>query len=65
VSFELTIHADIDALRQRLAKAEADRDTWGSARHQENYLQACSMVDALTLQLDELQRTARRIRDGG
>ena len=59
----MTLNADISRLQERIAKAEADRDAWGSARHQENYLEACSMVDALNLQLEELQRAARRIRE--
>ena len=58
---ELTIHADIDALRQRIAKAEADRDTWRAAGRQENYLEAYSMVEALETQLDQLERTRRRL----
>jgi hypothetical protein len=61
VSFELTIHADIDALRQRIAKAEADRDAWRASGRQENYLEAYSMVEALETQLDQLERTRRRL----
>lgn len=61
MSFELTIHADIDALRQRIAKAEADRDAWRASGRQENYLEAYSMVEALEAQLDQLERTRRRL----
>jgi hypothetical protein len=61
VSFELTIHADIDALRQRIVKAEADRDTWRASGRQEKYLEAYSMVEALETQLDQLERTRRRL----
>ena len=61
MSFELTIHADIDALRQRIAKAEADRDAWRASGRQENYLEAYSMVEALETQLDQLERTRRRL----
>ena len=61
MSFELTIHADIDALRQRIAKAEADRDTWRASGQQEKYLEAYSMVEALETQLDQLERTRRRL----
>jgi lipid II:glycine glycyltransferase (peptidoglycan interpeptide bridge formation enzyme) len=61
VTIELTIHADIDALRQRIAKAEAARDTWRAAGRQENYLEAYSMVEALESQLDQLERTRRRL----
>src|SRR5436309_9750774 len=49
----------IAGLKWRLARAESDRDTWRVAGMQENYLGACSMVDALTLQLDQLERIAR------
>lgn len=61
MNFELTIHADIDALRQRIAKAETDRDAWRASGRQENYLQAYSMVEALETQLDQLERTRRRL----
>ena len=46
-------------LRARRAKAESDRDTWRAARLQENYLAACSMVDALDLQIAQLEDVAR------
>ena len=55
------VQADITVLRQRIAKAESDRDTWRAAGRPENYLEACSMVDALGLQLELLQRTERRV----
>lgn len=57
----MTIEIDVAILQQRVAKAEADRDTWRSTGMQENYLEACSMLDALNIQLDDLERTARRI----
>lgn len=56
----MTIEMDVAALQQRIAKAETDRDTWRASGMQENYLEACSMVDALNLQLD-LERTVRRL----
>ena len=56
----MTIEIDVAALQQRIAKAEVDRDTWRRSGMQENYLEACSMVDALNLQLD-LERTVRRL----
>ena len=46
-------------LRARLAKAESDRDTWRAARLQENYLAACSMIDALDMQIAQLEGVAR------
>lgn len=54
----MTIQSDIAVLQQRIVKAEADRDAWRSAGRQENYLEACSMVDALGVQLDDLERVA-------
>jgi hypothetical protein len=55
------MQVDIAVLRQRIAKAESDRDTWRAAGRQENYLEACSMVDALGVQLDQIERSERRI----
>jgi hypothetical protein len=49
----------IAELKARLAKAQSERDTWRAAGNQENYLAACSMVDALELQLDALENTTR------
>jgi hypothetical protein len=46
-------------LKWRLARAESDRDTWRASGMQENYHGACSMVDALTLQLDQLEGRPR------
>jgi lipid II:glycine glycyltransferase (peptidoglycan interpeptide bridge formation enzyme) len=57
----VNIHSDIDTLRQRIAKAEVDRDTWRASGRQENYLEAYSMVEALETQLDKLERTRRRL----
>jgi len=54
-----SLEVRIAGIKWRLARAESDRDTWRVAGMQENYLGACSMVDALTLQLDQLEATAR------
>ena len=51
--------AEIAVLKARLAKAESERDTWRAAGNQESYLEACSMVDALALQLERLEGAAR------
>jgi hypothetical protein len=50
---------DITAMQARIAKAEADRDTWRQSGMQEKYLEAYSTVEALELQLDLLRRIAR------
>ena len=56
----MTIDINVAVLQRRIAKAEADRDIWRASGMQENYLEACSMVDALNLQLD-LERTVQRL----
>jgi len=56
----VTIDINLAVLQRRIAKAEAERDTWRASGMQENYLEACSMVDALNLQLD-LERTVQRL----
>ena len=42
---------DIPAIRSRIAKTELDRDRFLAAGMPERYLEACSMVEALELQL--------------
>ena len=59
VPFEDTIAA----AEARIAKAESKRESWRVSGMQEKYLEACSMVDALELQLDALRRAAPRIED--
>ena len=49
---------DIAALRSRLAKAEHDRDTFLASRMPERHQEACSMVDALELQLQRQYEAA-------
>jgi hypothetical protein len=55
----MTPHEHITALENRIAKAEADRDTWRASGMQEKYLEAYSMVEALGLQLERLRDAAR------
>ena len=52
----MTCHEAIAALKQRLAKAESERDAWRASGRQENYLEAYSMVEALEMQLDRMER---------
>jgi hypothetical protein len=54
----MTFQEDIDAIRNRIAKAEFERDTWRVAGLQEKYLAAYFRVEALELQLDERLRLA-------
>ena len=49
----------IAALRKRVAAAEFRRSTWLLSGDQERYLEACSMVDALELQLTALEKAER------
>jgi hypothetical protein len=49
----MTFQEDIDTIRNRLAKAESDRDAWQAAGLKEKYLEAYFMVEALELQLNE------------
>lgn len=48
----MTFHQDIAALKDRIAKAESERESWRISGMQEKYLEACSVVDALALQLE-------------
>lgn len=52
----MTFQHDIAAIRDRLAKAEADRDAWRAAGLQEKYLEAYGLVEMLERQLDERLR---------
>ena len=48
------LHAEITEMQRRLARAEGDRDVWRAAGVREKHLAACSLVDALDLQLARL-----------
>jgi hypothetical protein len=53
-----TFQDDIATFKSRIAQAETQRDGWRAAGHHEKYLEACSMVDALELQLEQRLRRA-------
>lgn len=56
----MTIPEEIETMKRRIALAEKERDALQLAGQEENYLQACSMVQALELQLEErLQQLPR------
>jgi hypothetical protein len=55
----MTYLEDIDTIKNRLAKAESDRDAWQAAGLKEKYLEAYFMVEALELQLNEQLRQPR------
>ena len=56
---EAEMKSDLAELKVRLANAESERDTWRTAGRQESYLAACSMADALEMQIEQLERAAR------
>jgi hypothetical protein len=54
---KMTFEHDLASLSRRIAKAERSRDAWrATAGGQERYLEACSMVGALDLQLEKLHQ---------
>jgi hypothetical protein len=56
------LHAEITEMQRRLARAEGDRDVWRAAGVREKHLAACSLVDALDLQLARLLEGLRQAR---
>jgi hypothetical protein len=52
----MSFDQDIANIRERIARAEFDRDHWRTSGRQEKYLEAYSMVEALELELDLLRR---------
>ena len=56
---ETEMKSALAELNARLAKAQSERDTWRAAGRQENYLAACTMADALEMQIEQLERAAR------
>lgn len=61
----MTFDAAIAAIKPRLAKAESERETWRAAGTQEKYLESCSMVDALALELEQLEQSKRLMAEHG
>jgi hypothetical protein len=56
----MTFDEEVSALRARIAKAESQRDTWRTSGMQDKYLEACSLADALELQLERLRQEGLR-----
>jgi len=48
----MTIADEVATLKRRIALAEEERDALQLAGQEESYLQVCSMVEALELQLE-------------
>jgi hypothetical protein len=55
----MTLQERIAATQDRIVMAESERDSWRASGMQEKYLEAYSMVEALGLQLDLLQKAVR------
>ena len=56
------LYSEITEMQQRRIRAEGDRDAWRAAGMQEKHLEACSLVDALELQLARLSEGLRQAR---
>ena len=56
----MTLKEEITSIQVRIAKAEAERDTWRTSGLQAKYLEASSMVDALEVQLERLRQAGLR-----
>lgn len=54
----MTHQDDTNALKERIARAKTERDTWRAAGQEEKYLAAYCTVEALELQLDQQVRAA-------
>jgi hypothetical protein len=50
---------DVARLKQRIAHAESDQDTWRASRNQEKYLESFFRADALERDLDQLRKLKR------
>jgi hypothetical protein len=59
----MTYRSEIEGLEAHLARAESERDAWRAAGRQEKYLEAYSMVEALEVQLDQLQSARHSMAD--
>ena len=53
-----------DSLRERIVKAEADRDMWRAAGVEERYMEAYFMVEALELQMDQHMQALAQLTPG-
>jgi hypothetical protein len=52
----MTFQEDVGSFMKRIVQAEAEREGWRLAGHEEKYLEAYFRVEALERQLDELCR---------
>ena len=56
----MTFQEDIAAIKERIAKAESDCETWRAAGEGEKYLEAYFLAEALELQLENRLRQPSR-----
>ena len=56
----MTFQDEITDMRARIARAESQRDAWQASGMQEKYLEACSLVQALELQLEGMRQEGLR-----
>lgn len=52
----MTFKEEIATMKDRIAKAESERDTWRACGKQEHYLEAYCRVEGLALQLERLRQ---------
>jgi hypothetical protein len=57
----MTVEQEIEALRARIDMERRDRDAWRVCGPEEKFLEACFLVEALTMQLD---RCVKHLTDG-
>ena len=56
----MILRDEIVALRDRIAKAGSDRDTWRASGNQEKCIEGYGVVEALELRLEQLRREGLR-----
>jgi hypothetical protein len=59
----MTLKDEFAALTDRIAKARTDLAAWKAAGTQEKYLEACSLVDALELQREQLRQVGLAVNE--
>jgi hypothetical protein len=55
----MSVYAAIATVKKRLARAQAERESWRAAGNDQKYLEACSAVSALVQELAKLELAAR------
>jgi hypothetical protein len=55
----MSLYGAIATLKKRIVRALAERDGWHAAGNEEKYREACSIIRALTEQLEQRELAAR------